>query len=318
VGIADWLQREGAGIVVPPTVQGLRTGLIRLQSEVRELSVQARLAARSRFDRAASVTAYRQLHSQMLEKHKGPTLRDWENRLETTGKTLVRGRPALAKFYEPRAVAEGYMEERFPSLPWRQFEEQERDAMKHLVVSQFGARTDLTLLDLATGSGRLLCALLPFGATTALEGSEEMLRVAQQANPLGVKFVRGDIFDHPLGEKFHVVTCGRLLRHLEYPDRRLLYRRFQELLREDGIAIVEIPNPGPEYQARDGAGWENSTVYDVFWTLAEFRDELNENGLGLVSAVSVGAHLSLPSEQAKTGEPIEHVVAFEKRGMRRV
>jgi len=312
VGIADWLRREEAGVVIPPTVQGLRAGLIRLQSELPEFSRQARLAARTRFDRGVTVNAYRQLHTRALEKHRGPTLRDWENRLEAAGKTLVRGRPALAKFYQPRPVAQRYIEDRFASAPFRQFAEQEQDAIKHLLASKFGGRTDLTLLDLATGPGRLLPCLVPFGATTALDGSESMLEVARQTNPQGIRFVHGDIFTHSLAETFHVVTCGRLLRHFEYPDRQILYRRFKELLREDGIAIVDVPNPAPEYPTRDNVGWENYAVYDVFWTLREFRDELHENGFGAVSFASVGAHLSPASQQSNSSEPFEYVVAFGK------
>jgi len=248
----------------------------------------------------------------MLEKHKGPTLGDWENRLDAVGKQLVRGRPALTKFYEQKAIAERYIEERFSSAPSQQFEEQERCAIGQLIASRFGGRTDLKLLDLATGPGRLLPCLFPFGATTALDGSDAMLKVAQRRSLPGVEFVHGDVFHQSLREKFHVVTCGRLLRHLEYPDRRLLYRRFQELLREDGIAIVEAPNRVVEHQLRDLAGWENFSVYDVFWTLGEFREELNENGFRLVSFVSVGAHITIHPEQQDTAEPIEYVVAFEK------
>ena len=311
-GIAEWIEGEGAGVVVPPTVEGLQTGLNRLQSEIREFGEQARVSARSHFDRSANVAVYRQLHLQMLEKHKGPTLRDWQMRVEAAGKNLVRGRPALAKFYGQQAVAERYIEDRFSASPSQQFEEQERDAIRRLISSKFGKRTDLNLLDLATGPGRLLACLVPFGATTALDGSEAMLNVARQRNLPGVEFVHGDAFHQSLARQFHVITCGRLLRHLEYPDRRILYRRFAELLRDDGIAIVDVPNRAKEHQFRDAAGWENFQIYDVFWTLNEFREELKENGLRLVSFESAGARLSIHPDQPENDEPIEYVAAFEK------
>ncbi|HXX44790.1 MAG TPA: methyltransferase domain-containing protein [Candidatus Acidoferrales bacterium] len=312
VGIAEWLQATGAGVVVPPSGQGLRTGLVRLQNELAEFSRQSRLASRSHFDRATSVNAYRKLHAEALEKHKGPTLRDWENRLEATGKILVRGRPSLANYYQSRPVAQRYIDDRFASEPFRRFAEEEHDAIRRLIADRFGGRTDLALLDFATGPGRLLPCLVPFGITTALDGSAEMLEVARQSNASGIRFVHGDVFSHSLLEKFHVVTCGRLLRHFEYPDRRLLYRRFHELLREDGIAIVDVPNPAPEYQTRDNIGWENYGVYDVFWTLDQFRDELRENNLRLFSFASVGAHLSPAFQASSATEPFEFIVAFGK------
>lgn len=312
-GIAGWLRQSGAGVVVAPTAQGLRSGLLRLQRESIEFGRQAQTAARSCFDRATNVNAYRHVYLRALEKHKGPTLKDWENRVAAAGKKLVRGKPALGEYYQPRQTAQHYIEGRFVAPPFKKFDEQEREAIGHLIESQFNGRRDLDLLDLATGPGRLLPCLTPFGATTALDGSEMMLEVARQKNAAGLKFVHGDIFTHRFEQKFHVVTCGRLLRHFEYPDRRVFYRRFAELLREDGIAIVDVPNPAPEYAMRDQVGWEHYPVYDVFWTLGEFRNELHENGFQLVSFSSVGHHLSPVTTQSAHPEPFEYVVAFGKR-----
>ena len=313
IGIADWLHQSGAGVVVPPTVQGLRSGLLHLQREIFEFGRQAQAAARSCFDRGTNVNAYRHVHMRALEKHKGPTLRDWENQVASVGKKLARGRAALAEYYQPRATAQHYIENRFVAPEFKKFDEQEREAIKYLIESQFTGRKDLTLLDLATGPGRLLPCLAPFGATTALDGSEQMLEVARHNSPMGVRFVHGDVFGHQVHEKFHVVACGRLLRHFEYPDRRRFYRRFHELLRDDGIAIVDVPNPAPEYALRDQVGWENYPVYDVFWTLGDFRNELHENGFTLVSFSSVGHHLSLATTHSNGPEPFEYVVAFGKR-----
>jgi len=215
-------------------------------------------------------------------------LRDWEFRIQARGKELARGRPLLAKFYKQREIASTYTKDRFSAPPFQRMEGQGRAAIQHLIEMKFGGRTDLKLLDLASGTGRLLPCLVPFGETTALDSSAEMLHEARQRNLENVRFLQGDIFDYPLDDKFHVITCGRLLRHLEYPDRRLLYRRFQELLHEDGIVILEVPNRIAEYAFRDVSGWENFLVYDVFWTIPEFREELKQDGLELFSFVPWG------------------------------
>jgi glycosyltransferase involved in cell wall biosynthesis len=313
VGIAGWLRQSGAGVVTQPTREALRAGLVQLQRELKEFSREAQIAAQSSFDRETVVNAYRLVHLRSLRKQKGPTLTDWQNRVASAGNRLARGRASLGEYYQPRATAQQYIENRFVAPEFKKFDEQEREAIKYLIESQFSGRNDLILLDLATGPGRLLPCLIPFGSATALDGSEQMLDVARQKNPLGVRFVHGDVFSHPLNEKFHVVTCGRLLRHFEYPDRRLFYRRFHELLRDDGMAIVDVPNPAPEYAMRDRTGWENYPVYDIFWTLGEFRNELHENGLELVSFSSVGHHLSPATAQSDQAEPFEYVVAFSKR-----
>ncbi len=185
-----------------------------------------------------------------------------------------------------------------------------------MIASRFGARGQDPLkltADLATGTGRLLTSLSPFGTTTALDGSEAMLQTARNRNLTGVEFIEGDVFNCPLRDKFHVVTCGRLLRHLEYPDRQLLYHRFQELLREDGIAIVRSAESSQGISAaRHCRMGKISGLYDVFWTLSEFRGELIDNGFRLVDFVSVGANISLQPDQPPTAEPVEYLVAFEK------
>ncbi|MGH9593309.1 MAG: methyltransferase domain-containing protein, partial [Bryobacteraceae bacterium] len=311
-GIAAWVEGEGAGVEAAPAVDALRAGLGKLQKEILAYSQQAHASALQRFDPGSCVAAYRRVFRDLLEQRKGPPLEDWQRRLAAKGKQLVRGRAALAAHYAQREVAANYTTERFASQPASQVEYQERQAISELIRERFGGRGDLKLLDLATGPGRLIPALLPFGSVTALDGSVAMLEVARQRNFAGVQYILGDIWECPFSKRFHVVTCGRFLRHLEYPDRRVLYRRFHDLLRNDGVAIVDVPNPPFEHEYRDLTGWESFPIYDVFWRLQDFRTELLQNGLRLAAFRSVGARVKMHPAQQSIGLPGYHMVAFQR------
>src|SRR4029077_3101989 len=119
---------------------------------------------------------------------------------------------------------------RFAGQPWQQLDTDERQAVGSVIEARFPGRSDLKLLDLAAGEGRLLRVIARYGESTALDGSKEMLDLARQQTSEGIHFILGDVFETPIAERFHVITCGRFLRHLEYPDRRSLYRRLLALL----------------------------------------------------------------------------------------
>jgi hypothetical protein len=117
----------------------------------------------------------------------------------------------------------------------------------------------------------LLPALLPFGTATALEGSTAMLETSREHASVEVGRITRDIFNTTVMDRFHVVTSGRFLRHFEYPDRRRVYQRFHDLLLEDGIGIVDVPNPKFENGFRDKVGREKFGVDDVFESLVFSR-----------------------------------------------
>ena len=314
VGIADWLRREGAGVVTAPTAAALRTGLLQLRSHYGAYSRQAQIAARRRFNPEANAAAYLPIYAEMLESPKGPTLAEWEAETRRAGRELVRGHEALASYYTQPSVAGNYIAHRFAAPPFDQLNAQELAAIPKLIHAKFGGRTDLKLLDFASGTGRLIPALSPFGAVTVLDGSSAMLSAHDGANAAAnsaIRCVQGDVFHTPIHDRFHVLTCGRFLRHFEYPDRKRIYRRFRELLRADGIAIVDLPDPHFEQGIRNHSGWENFPIYDVFWTLDSFRDELRQNGFQMASFMPIGEHIRLYEGQPHLDDGCYYLVSFE-------
>ncbi|HWF37656.1 MAG TPA: methyltransferase domain-containing protein [Candidatus Acidoferrales bacterium] len=310
VGIAEWVRREGAGVVAAATAAALRSGLLQMAAHYKSYSRQARMAAHRRFNSDANAAAYRPIYAEMLESVKGPTLAEWEADTRRAGRELVRGREALAIYYTQASVANRYIADRFAAPPFDQLNAQELEAVPKLIRAKFGGRTDLKLLDFASGTGRLVPTLVPFGAVTALDGSAAMLAASDGANA-AVRCIQGDVFHTAMNERFHVLACGRFLRHFEYPDRKRIYRRFRELLRTDGLAIVDLPDPQFECDIRDRTGWGNFPIYDVFWTLPSFRDELRQNGFQLASFTPVGKNVQIYEGQPHLDEGCYYLVSFE-------
>lgn len=312
VGIAGWLARENAGVVTAASADALHAGLHQLQARHATLSEQARRSARRQFDPEVSLAAYARLYAEMIEKTPGPGLGTWRDAVRRRGGHLVKGRTAVAQYYTERAVAARYVEERFVTHPWNLLDEAERLAVSHLIEARFPGRADLDVLDIATGEGRLLRVITRYGSATALDNSPAMLELARRRADARVRYVIGDAFESPLRGRFHVITCGRFLRHLEYPERRQAYQVFSAQLGDDGIAILDFPNRAAEVPVRDFFGWERYPVYDVFWTLDEIEDELEMNGFSMVDAVPIGRGIQVHEGQRVTGEPYYHVVAFQR------
>jgi SAM-dependent methyltransferase/tetratricopeptide (TPR) repeat protein len=311
-GIAGWIEREGVGIVTSSAPEALRSGLLELKANCGVFSQRSLVSSRRRFNSDMNAAAYLPIYCEMIEAPKGPTLAEWDDSLRRAGGELVRGRLALASYYTQSDIANRYIANRFVTPPFDQLNAQELEAVRKLIRAKFGGRTDLTLLDLASGTGRLLPALLPFGSVTALDRSSAMLEASREHASAEVRRISGDVFDSTMSDQFHVVTCGRFLRHFEYPDRKRIYQRFHDLLLDDGIGIVDVPDPKFENGLRDKLGWEKFGVYDVFWTLSSFRDELRQNGFQLARFEPVGVNIQVYEGQRALEEGCWHVVSFEK------
>jgi len=310
-GIASLIESGGVGVATEATADALRAGLDRLKSDYEQLASRAHPFAQRCFDRNRASGSYQALYQEMIGRPVGPSVQAWRLALRRHGKELVKGRDKLKAHYAHEEVAQNYNQQRFLAHPHNLIDRDERAAVQQCVEIAFPHRRDLRTLDIATGEGRILRSITPYGTCTAVDNSQAMLRLARQGSNGNCRYVFADFFAWKADEQFDVITCFRLLRHFDYPDRREFYQRVKSLLQPDGIAVVDVPNPRYELMQRSrGDGWAQYPIYDVFWTVDGFQDELRRNGLSLRSYARIGCGLHDIEELQRDNEPFVVVAAF--------
>lgn len=221
------------------------------------------------------------------------TLYEWDRRLKTRQKHLIKGHAALRAYYQREEIAEHYTADRFESWPQNAFDLMERQSVAVLARTLTGKITGTReILDLACGDGRILSALLELGNCTAADASDAMLgRVRERFDGKEFQTVKLDLLEDDLPGQYDVITIFRFLRHYEYRVRAKLWAKLREALRGRGVVLFDVPNRRFEIPQRRRTGWENYHIYDVFWSVSDLRAELSDNGLELCALVPIGQGL---------------------------
>ena len=114
-----------------------------------------------------------------------------------------------------------------------------------------------------------------------------------------------DVITDEISGSYDAVTCFRYVRHFSYPDRKIIYSKFRNLLRDSGIVIMDVPNINFEIPLKNSRGWGNYNIYDVFWNIEDFKAECEENGFRLIYAIPTGA--GLMSDDSSLSEKIKNI-----------
>lgn len=226
------------------------------------------------------------------------TLYEWDRQLKLNQRHLVKGHAALKAYYQRQDVADNYTDERFSAYPQNCFDLMERQTVSVLLEHYLRRKPDAELLDLASGSGRILQELLQFGHCTAGDASPAMLSVLRSRFPDDAVTVRElDLLSGDPGGQYDAITIFRFIRHYEYSVRRKLWARLRAALKPDGVLLFDVPNVRFEVPHRHKNGWGKYHIYDIFWTRAAIEQELRDNGFRLAALVPVGQGLyPMPAE----------------------
>lgn len=221
------------------------------------------------------------------------TLYEWDRRLKTGSRHLIRGEAALKAYFQRREP-----ETKVPAYPQACYDRMERSAVAALLQTFFPKRSDLYLLDAASGSGTILPALLPLGHCTAGDASPAMTDALQSrfAGEKQLTLRRFDLLSQEIAGEYDAVTVFRYLRHCEYKTRRILWAKLRNALRDGGILLFDVPNAMFEIPNRRRIGWEHYRLYDVFWTPDLIRRELADQGMTLEALIPIGEGLYPESE----------------------
>jgi SAM-dependent methyltransferase len=107
------------------------------------------------------------------------------------------------------------------------------------LFAEFGG-TDRKLLDFACGTGRITrIGVGCFGSVVGVDVSEAMLAQARPAVP-GARFLRQDLTEQPLEERFDVVTSFRFFLNAEDELRRSALAAIRAHLHDGGRLICNI------------------------------------------------------------------------------
>ena len=226
------------------------------------------------------------------------TLYEWDRQLKLNQHHLVKGHAALKAYYQRQDVADNYTDERFSAYPQNCFDLMERQTVSVLLEHYLRSKPDAELLDLASGSGRILRELLQFGHCTAGDASPAMLSVLRSRFPdENVTVKELDLLSGEISGRYDAITIFRFIRHYEYSVRRMLWARLRAALKPGGILMFDVPNVRFEVPHRKKNGWGKYHIYDIFWTRSAIEQELRDNGFRLAALVPVGQGLyPMPAE----------------------
>ncbi|MBR6717759.1 MAG: glycosyltransferase [Oscillospiraceae bacterium] len=226
------------------------------------------------------------------------TLYEWDRQLKLNQTHLVKGHAPLKAYYQRQEVAQNYSEERFSAYPQNCFDLMERQTVSVLLEHFLGSSRHAALLDLASGNGRILQELLPYGKCTAGDASPAMLAALRERFPTDDMTLKElDLLSGDLDGQYDAITIFRFIRHYEYSVRKKLWARLRAALNENGVLLFDVPNVRFEVPHRRKNGWGKYHIYDVFWTRRAIEKELADNGFRLAALVPVGQGLyPMPAE----------------------
>ncbi|WP_165789955.1 glycosyltransferase [Paenibacillus sp. GM1FR] len=316
VGISDIIRNNQLGVVASCDVDNMADSIHRLFSDYDLYKNNVKEKSSELFSILNNDVNY--LHYYKLSKFQAssPDLLEWRKQLDNNNSGLVMKRESMANYYNDTFIAENYDEYRFSSYPMRTYDKLERKSIRILVEKyKFSEYSNgNSLIDIASGDGRVLRDLTSYGSVTAVENSAYMISVsAKKLNSKDkVTYVKSDFFDFNTKETFDVVTMFRFMRHFDYLDRKIIYSKIHELIK-DGIVIADFPDKRSETQLRESLGWSAFNIYDVFWNELEIVQELNDNGFEILEMIPVG-ELLMSKDQIKNNYlPLSFTVCFKKR-----
>jgi len=185
----------------------------------------------------------------------------------------------IKKYYENEKLAKDYINSRFNRPLGRLIHHNQISFINKFIRD----KKISSVIDVATGPGRISKDVYGFKYGLAVDNSKAMLKIANVNlnGRFNLKVV--DVFKMNIGKKFDLVYSFKFIRHFDISKRRILYKSIKKLMSRNSYLIFDVPN-GFIYK------WHTkhypSPVYDEFWTKKTIIKELEDNEFTVVSLVN--------------------------------
>jgi len=304
-GISDIVEKFGLGEISGITSLEIQTAFQKIKSNYSSYTSREKVLLLQKELSEENIVAEIENYADMYLPKMITTLGEWKRDLELYGKTLVKGPEEIKAYYSQFEIAENYNADRFMQFPENCIDLLERTSIGNIIQDRFkGAR--VKILDIAPGDGRIMQEDLKYGDCLGVDSSEAMLRLMKDRfrNFDNLKTKSLDYFKDDLKEQFDVITTFRYIRHFEYFQRKDLYQKIKNNLKNKGILIFDVPNIKFEFPVRNQNGWDKYNIYDVFTTKEEMIAELEENGFKIEYIIAIGNNLMEHIPEECMNEPI--------------
>jgi ubiquinone/menaquinone biosynthesis C-methylase UbiE len=169
------------------------------------------------------------------------------------------------------------------------------------------ALSDMRILDLGSGSGRIVDYLTQMGAQadaiTGIEPSLEIIKLAQQANPKST-FVNGKAEALPFApESFDLITANMMLHNIDGDDIPAVFEQIHSTLRPGGSFI--FVEPMPDETDSIGQWAESYAPWDA--TIRTFKHDFKKifNTIAPACGLEIAQASLLPILDDGTADPVQ-------------
>ncbi|MBP7654733.1 methyltransferase domain-containing protein, partial [Candidatus Dependentiae bacterium] len=239
------------------------------------------------------------------------SLKIWRSECQRSSQLLVKGIENMKRYYENKKVTVEYSRQRFSKYPYNIINQSEQTEVSKSIKKFITPFKNKIIIDLSSGDGRMLNALVETGKIFAFDNSAEMHNISRELNcSIENKIIRiiSDSFNIPLkNNSVDAVVCFRFLRHFEYKLRKSVYSALHKILKLNGIFIFDASSKNLECSIRYNSGWGGYNIYDVFFSNYTLAAEMYMNNFMIMDCHPVGIGLF-----SNIQEPISWVVTVKK------
>jgi glycosyltransferase involved in cell wall biosynthesis/SAM-dependent methyltransferase len=288
-GIADIVSKSGMGIVCQSSAEEIINSIEKMRHEYNKYVGQHKAdQVLKMFDSKQIISIIEDTIKTYFPKN-FVTLEQWNDYLLKKNKYLVKGHNAIKDYYRNIEVANSYNEVRFLQYPSNYFDAFERTSINIIIKNIFG-RNNLEVLDIASGDGRIVQEDIKHGMCTSIDSSRAMLDIVEKRfeSTGRIKTEICDYFIDTLNYEYDIITTFRYIRHYDYIQRKILYHKINQNLKNGGILIFDAPNIRYAMKNRERGNWDDFNIYDVFWDENSIVKELEENDFHVVYLIPVG------------------------------